>query len=103
MVDIYYLLTVLLEYYRNEKKIKCKIIKDLFLSYSNSSVNQQFSIGFDDFMHFMEENFTDQSEIERLQIYRDCWNLGSGKVGPEVFITVANERNLFIKHINLNK
>lgn len=54
-------------------------------------------------MHFMNENFITLTEIEKLQIYRDCWNLGGGKVGPEIFITVVNERNLFIKHINLNK
>jgi len=54
-------------------------------------------------MIFMDENFTSLTELEKIQIYRDCWNLGGGKVGPEIFITVANERNLFIRHISLNK
>jgi len=39
MIDVYFLLSVLLEYYKNEKKIKCRIIKDLFLSYPNSSID----------------------------------------------------------------
>jgi len=54
MVDVQFLLSVFLEYYRSEKKIKCKIIRDLFLSFQNIGASKEYSVSFDDFMTIMD-------------------------------------------------
>ena len=49
----------------------------------------------------MEWNFNTIPIVERVSIYRDCWNVGNGKIGPEIFMAVCQERNLFIKQMNI--
>ena len=47
-------MSVLLEFYRAEKKIKFQIIRDLFFSYSNSShSNKRFCLSFNNFKSLM--------------------------------------------------
>jgi hypothetical protein len=102
MVDGHFVLSVLLEFYRAERKIKFQIIRDLFFSYSNSNTsNKIFNLSFNSFKSFMDENFQYLSEIEKVTIYRECWNLGNGCVSAEVFIAIAIERNLLLKQMNV--
>lgn len=102
MVDAHFVLSVLMEFYRAERKIKFQIVRDLFFSYSNSNPsNKKFTLSFSNYKAFMDENFQAVSEVEKVSIYRDCWNVGNGLVSPEVFIAVAVERNLFMKQMNV--
>ena len=60
-------MSVLLEFYRAEKKIKFQIIRDLFFSYSNSShSNKRFCLSFNNFKSLMDENFQNISELEKV-------------------------------------
>ncbi len=66
MVDVHFLFSVLLEFYKAEKMLKFQIIRDLFFSFSNFNSGNKFSLTFYNFKSFMEENFKNISEIEKV-------------------------------------
>ena len=41
------------------------------------------------------------TDLERAEIFRECYSVGRGYVTPEIFFTVVTERNFFIRFLRL--
>ena len=99
LVDSAFCLRLFLEYFRAEKVLRLKLMRDLFYSYNNFEVSnaKTFSISFDSFKKILNQNFPNLSDLEKAEIYRQTWNMGKGAVTPEAFFAVGVESNFFIK------
>lgn len=98
MIDSGLVLRTLLEYYRAEKRSRYKLIRDLFFNQQGNSIDGRYSINFDGFRKIFENNnFPNTTELEKAQLYRECYALGKGIVSPEVFFAVCNDLNFFVK------
>lgn len=87
----------MLEFYRQERLIKFKLIQDVFLSCASKNIDGKPQFDFESFKLIFQNNFLDSLELEKAEMYRDCYSAGRGRVTPEVFFAVATESNFFIK------
>lgn len=98
MLDAALALRTLLEYYRSERKMRYKLIRDLFFNQPGKSIDGRYSLNFDSFRKVFENNnFPNTSELEKASLYRECYSLGRGVVSPEVFFAVCTDNNFFVK------
>jgi len=95
-IDSGFVLRVLLEFYRNEKRLKLLMLQETFNKVSTSGKNNKPHVTFDVFKQFIEINYSFVSELEKARLYREAWHIGNGKVDYESFFIAANESNFFI-------
>lgn len=101
MVDSAAVLTALLQFYKMEQAQRFKLIRQLFLSQHGRFVDGKYCLNYDGYKKMFEQNFTSLTDIEKAQIYRECWEVGKGLITPEVFFTVLNERGVFLKEMKI--
>lgn len=53
------------------------------------------------FKAMVEQNMNMIDDLERAMIYRECFNSGHGKITADIFISVLNEHNYFVKVLKL--
>lgn len=59
-------------------------------------------IGFDSFLKlFDNNNFPDTLEYEKAFLYRECYSVSNGYISNDIFYTVCNETNFFVKHLKI--
>ena len=90
-------LRVMLEFYRKEKAYKLELVKDMLSSADESGAS------FDFFSSVCRGLNPSISDMELCRFYRECWNLGAGKVNSEVFLLVANESDFLYSLLSLNQ
>lgn len=98
VVDSAFVLRLFLEYYRMERILKLKTLRQIFLSEPQEEVRNQLSVSFQSFARIMQINFPFTSDSQRCQLFRDCWNANLGVVNADTFFTVASDQgySLFI-------
>jgi len=96
-LDSGFVLRVLLEYYRHDKKINFKMLQETFLKISTIGPNKKMTVTFDAFKQFIHMNYPFISDFDKARLYREAWCLGNGVVDHEVFYIAASESNFFIK------
>ncbi len=53
------------------------------------------------FKAMVEQNMNMIDDLERAMIYRECFNAGHGKITADIFMSVLNEHNYFVKVLKL--
>lgn len=91
-------LRVMLEYYKNEKKFKLRIIKDLFDQ--NSRENDISQMTFESFKHLVKNIDIQIQDSKLAKLYRDSWETGSG-ITAESFLKAANDNGFFFAQLKL--
>lgn len=92
LVDSGFVLRVFLEYYRLERKHRFKLLNELFLIKAQSKMY----IKYEEFKQILDAFQTNITDLEKAQLYRECYNVGRGKIDPEVIFVVLTENNFFI-------
>lgn len=92
-------LRVMLEYYRKEKQVKYKAIKQLFETCHSNSTSPD--ITFFNFRSIVDNLKWDMTECEVAAFFRDCWSAGCGVIDHDTFFLVANEHSFFLKSLRL--
>jgi len=103
LIDSGFVLRIFLEYYRTERKQKLKIIKNLFMILpSDQKIKKKNAITtFKAFKNLLEKISTNSTELDKAELFRECWQVGSGEITPDVFFTVLTESNFFISTLKL--
>lgn len=94
-IDAGFVLRVLLEFYRNEKKLKIVMLQEALNKVSVYGKNNKPHVTYDIFKQFLEINYPFASELEKARLYREAWHIGNGIVDYESFFIAANESNFF--------
>ncbi|EAS03241.2 hypothetical protein TTHERM_00535770 (macronuclear) [Tetrahymena thermophila SB210] len=102
LVDAQLVLRLLLEYFRTERQQRYKLIKQLFYSQKLENKDGKYTLNFTSFRNIFHKNFISTTELEKAQIYRECYSIGKGIVNHDTFFTVCNENGFFIKQLKLN-
>ncbi|KAL4492002.1 hypothetical protein ABPG72_008423 [Tetrahymena utriculariae] len=102
LIDAHLVLRLLLEYFRTERQQRYKLIKLLFYSQKCENKDGKYTLNFTSFRNIFYKNFLTTTELEKAQIYRECYSIGKGIVNHDTFFTVCNENGFFIKHLKLN-
>lgn len=97
-----FILRVLLEFYRLEKKNRYKLLKEAFIANSAMGSSGKFSISFPAFKKILMVNFAESTETEVSQLYREAYSIGQGSVTIDIFYAAANDSNYFLKYLQLN-
>ena len=92
-------LRVMLEYYRKEKQVKYRAIKQLFDTCRANSTTTD--ITFFSFRSIVDNLKWDLTECQVAGFFRDCWTAGCGVIDPDTFFLVANESTYFLKSLRL--
>ena len=102
-IDVSFVLKIMLEYYRLERKQKFHTIKDLFkILLANKIQNKKIIITeFDTFKIFMSKIYPKTTELEKAELFRECWQISNGEITPEIAFTVLTESNFFISTLKL--
>jgi len=107
LIDVSFVLKVLLEYYRLERKQKFLNIRDLFRVLSiqrnmnNSNKKSSLITDFGTFKILIEKIYGKTTEIEKAEFYRECFQIGKGEISAEIAFTVLTESNFFINTLKL--
>lgn len=106
LIDVSFVLKVLLEYYRLERKQKFLNIRDLFRVLSvkkNNTVGKKspFISDFGSFKVFLEKIYGKVTELEKAELYRECHQIGNGEITAEIAFAVLTESNFFINTLKL--
>jgi len=96
-VDATFVLRILLEYYRAERLHRYKLIKNVWVL--KSLPNDRTS--FEAFRKIVDVTFPKITELEKAELYCECYNVGDGIITPDIYFTVVSERNLFVNSLNL--
>lgn len=67
----------LLEFYRQERLVRFKLIQDLFYSCSSKNIDGKPQFDFESFKHIFMNNFPLSLELEKAELYRDCFSAGN--------------------------
>jgi hypothetical protein len=76
LVDSFFLLRLVLEYYRVERIERLRVVKQVF----NKVAAEPGNLSFREFMAVFNYMLCNLSTLERLQLYRECYYQGSGKI-----------------------
>lgn len=103
MIDSSFVLRILLEYYRLERKQKFKLIQSLFLSLpATQIIKKKLAINsFKIFKYLIDKIHVSCSEITKAELFREAWQVGLGEITPEVFFTVLTESHFFVSTMKL--
>ena len=103
LIDSGFVLRIFLEYYRSERHQRFRLISELFMEFSESYHNNTLLIRkFDKFRHILTLVCPESTELEKSELYRECFSLGKGDITPEIFFTACSESGFFIKTTSLN-
>ena len=101
MIDSGLVLRVLLECYKTERKVRYLMLLRLFKQILGEPNDNKGYLNFDLYKQFMDSNYPQLSELEKVQLFREAWNIGIGYVTADSFYVAATEAGLFVKTLNL--
>lgn len=81
-----------------EKRQKFFLIRELFRMIA---LPRKSSLSFPIFKQILAKIFPKLSELEKAEIYRDCWMVGKSEITAEILFTVLSENNIFLQNIKL--
>lgn len=113
-LDMGFVLKILLELYRADKKMKYLFLKkDLSMEEHLASMipkrsvsvqeqkTHEYLTSYENFRRFIDKHFTFISETEKLQLFCDSYNIGGGEVSFDDFFTCLHEFGVFIKDMKI--
>lgn len=113
-LDVAFVLKILLELYRADKKMRYSYLKkdldleenlnDMLPKHTTSHVEQkphEYLTSFENFRKFVDKHFPFLSETEKLQVFSDSYNVGSGEVTFDALFTSLHEHGTFIKDMRV--
>jgi hypothetical protein len=108
-IDAYFVLRILLEFYRVERKNRLKMLRETFGACQSLQSNGKFGVSFKNFKKIFEINFPKASDLEvpnphrskMCTLYRDSHMLGGGGVTAETFFAAATESDFFLQWLQL--
>ena len=89
LIDSGFVLRILLEFYRVERKNRYKLLKEAFMQQSSFGAYGKLHITFHSFKKIIELNYPNTPDSETAELYRDTYALGSGAATIDCFFTVA--------------
>jgi len=95
LIDSGFVLRIFLEYYRLERKHRFKLLQELFLI----KAQNKMYIKYEEFKQIVDSFQTESSDLEKAQLFRECYNVGHGKIDIEIIFLVFSENNFFIKTV----
>ena len=98
-IDASFVLKILLEYYRLERKQKFQTIQDLFKILMINKFKR--NVDFETFKRIIVKVHPKITELEKAELFRECWGLGNGEITAEITFTVLTESNFFINTLKL--
>lgn len=102
VIDSGFVLRILLEFYRIERRNRYKYLREAFIASSSIGANSgKLCINFFNFRKILEMTFPDLSDTEIAELYRNSYSVGLGAVTADSFFAVATEFNLFIKFLRI--
>lgn len=114
-LDIGFVLKVLLELYRADKKVRYEyMVKDLEIQKQIAEVmprksappaNQdaEYLSSYENFRKFTEKHFPFLGETDKLEFFCECYNVGMGKVTFETYYTIVHEFGLLIGDMKIKQ
>lgn len=88
-------LRILLEYYKLERKIIFKLLSQSFKFISKKSTFKDFF----SFEKLMVKLFPTCNDLEKIELFRQCYEISKGAINPETIFTVFSESGFLIKII----
>lgn len=95
IIDAAFVMRILLEFYRVERRNRYKMFKQAFGSRASN-------IGFKQFRIVMISNYPDMSDLEMARLYRLSYSFNGAGVSVDSFYTMASDTGFFIKHLKLH-
>ena len=90
-LDSAFVLRLLLEFYRREKRCKYAAVARLFAAAPVQGVGFKRSTAFSDFRSICKSLNQDFSDMQVARLYRETWTAGNGTVNADTFFLVLNE------------
>ena len=101
LIDGAFVLRIILEFYRIERKNRYKLLKEVFLAQSTLGFEQQISVTFRAFKNICELNYPAATDLDVAELYRECYNIGQGCVNIDSFYTIASDTNFFTSQLKI--
>ena len=113
MLDVAFVLKILLELYKADKRIRYEyLVKDLSLEKQFYDMlpnkhlggsDHQYLTSYENFKKFLEKHFQFLSDTEKLELFCDAYNIGSGEITFDTMFTVLQEYGVLIKDLKVRQ
>lgn len=113
MLDVAFVLKILLELYKADKRIRYEyLVKDLsmekqfydMLPHKHlGGTDHQYLTSYENFKKFIEKHFQFLSDTEKLELFCDGYNIGSGEITFDTMFTVMQEYGVLIKDLKIRQ
>lgn len=103
-IDSAYVLRILLEIYKVEKKLKYDYIKNFLEVKSkieNRVVTNDYLSPFENFRAFFNVNYINRTELDVIELYSECYNIGKGNINFDTLFMVMQEQGFLIDDLKL--
>lgn len=94
IVDASFVLRILLEFYRVERRNRYKMFKIAFGSRATNISFKQFRV-------VLISNYPSITDLELATLYREAYSFTGTGVSIDSFYTVASDNGFFVKHLKL--
>jgi hypothetical protein len=113
MLDLAFVLKILLELYKADKRIRYDyLIKDLSLEKQFYDMlpnkhlggpDHQHLTSYENFKKFLDKHFQFLSDTEKLELFCDAYNIGSGEITFDTMFIVLQEYGVFVKDLKIRQ
>ena len=103
-LDSAFVLKVLLEMFKVEKKLKYDYMKkacELRCRLMHGKLNDSYLTEFGEFRDFYNTNFPNRTEMEIIEVYSECYNIGKGSINFDVVYMVMQEYGYLIEDFRM--
>ncbi|CAD8209937.1 unnamed protein product [Paramecium pentaurelia] len=101
IVDGHYVLRILLELYRTERRNRLAMLKEVFSACISVQSSGKSGVTYKNFKKIFQSNFPDVPDQEICSLFRESFMCGDGVVTAESFFTAASESCFFVKQMLL--
>ena len=104
-IDKAFLLKILLEIYKVEKKLRYDYMKCLLEARSrklHGIVTKTYLNDFEEFRSFLNANFDNRTELELIELFNECYNVSNGQIDFDMFYIVAQDSGFLVEDLRLN-
>lgn len=103
-IDVAFVLRVLLEIYKIEKKLKFDYLKAFLEAKSrldHGVITNNYLSPFENFREFFNSNYLDRTEKDLIELYSECYNIGKGNINFEILYMVMQDNGFLIEDFKL--
>jgi hypothetical protein len=103
-IDKAFVLRVLFEIYKSEKKMKYDYLKTMLETRSRriyGIVTKNYLNKFEEFRWFFYTNFDSRTELELIELYSECYNVSNGSIDFDSCYLVMQDTGFLIDDLRL--